>query len=197
MELKERIKKARKEAGFKSQEKLAEFLGTTRDAIATYELGRVIPNDVFLQLMATKLSISFEWLKYGTVEMRTQERATPPLEVLDEDDRVIIEIYLALPPAERRILKKFAVQVAATQAERQDLPAELPKSIEATVYAAETQREPPAPKSSDSDKPELDPEIEAEAEKFRARLYAREKTRRILTGSTDSAAFSENKKSRP
>jgi len=120
MELKERIKKARKGAGFKSQEKLAEFLGTTRDAIATYELGRVIPNDVFLQLMAAKLDISYDWLKYGMGKMHTGEKITPPLEGLDDDDRAIMMIYAELPPAHRKILKNFAVQVAATQTAKQN-----------------------------------------------------------------------------
>ena len=68
MNMNERIKKARKDAGFRSQEKFADYIGTTRDTIATYELGRVVPNDVFLQLMAAKLNISYEWLKYGTGE---------------------------------------------------------------------------------------------------------------------------------
>ena len=68
MDLKERIKKARKSAGYKSQSAFAEYLGTTRPAIASYETGAVVPNDVFLQLMATKLNISYEWLKYGTGE---------------------------------------------------------------------------------------------------------------------------------
>lgn len=143
MELKERIKKARKEAGFKSQGKLAEFLGTTRPAIASYELGRVIPNDVFLQLMAAKLDISYDWLKYGAGKMHIGEKITPPLEGLDDDDRAIMMIYAELPPAHRKILKNFAVQVAATQAERQDLPAALPKVSESAPNAAETQREPP------------------------------------------------------
>lgn len=193
MTLGERIKKARKGAGFKSRDSFAEFLGSTRNALNEYEQGRVIPNDVFLQLMAAKLDISYDWLKYGAGKMHTGEKITPPLEGLDDDDRAIMMIYAELPPAHRKILKNFAVQVAATQTAKQK------ESSKQAHSATEKQQElaPPAPQSSDSDKPELDPEIEERIAKIRAQLYAREKTRRILTGSTDTANFSENEKSRP
>ena len=69
MELKERLKVIRKECNM-SQEKFAVSLGTTRPAIASYELGAVVPNDVFLQLVSLKFNLSFEWLKTGRGQMR-------------------------------------------------------------------------------------------------------------------------------
>ena len=86
MELNERIKKARKMQGYKSRDALAEALGSTRDAIASYELGRVVPNDVFLQLMAAKLNLSYEWLKEGKGEMEAKPSSIDAIiEKLDAD----------------------------------------------------------------------------------------------------------------
>ena len=114
MDLKDRIKKARKDAGYRSQEKLAAFLGTTRDAIATYERGKVVPNDVFLQLMATKLHISYAWLKEGKGDMAEPTQSLEPfLEQLSGTDAEIVRIYIALPPEHKRILKDFARRVAS------------------------------------------------------------------------------------
>lgn len=114
MELSDRIRKARKDAGYKSRDDLAEFLGSTRASIASYELGRVIPNDVFLQLMASKLNISFEWLKHGTGEMRNiSSDIDDIIAQLDGDDAEIIRIYAELPPEHRKILKNFVCLIAA------------------------------------------------------------------------------------
>lgn len=117
MDLHERIKMARKEAGFKSRDKLAEFLGTTRDTIAAYEQGRVVPNDVFLQLMATKLHISYDWLKNGEGNMQDTGDLSELLndETLSEEDKAIMKIYIALSPAQRQTLKDFATKVVAVQ----------------------------------------------------------------------------------
>lgn len=119
MDLSERIKTARKNAGFKSREALADFLGSTRNAINEYEQGRVIPNDVFLQLMATKLHISYDWLKYGKGEMEdTAENYLTELlenESLTELDKKIMEIYIALSPEKRQMLIDFANKIVETQ----------------------------------------------------------------------------------
>lgn len=52
-----------------SQEKFAEMLGTTRAAIATYELGKVIPSDTFIQLLCSKFNVNEAWLRNGTEPM--------------------------------------------------------------------------------------------------------------------------------
>ena len=126
MELNERIKIARKAAGYKSRDALADFLGSTRDAIASYELGRVVPNDVFLQLMATKLNLSYEWLKNGTGNMEVNPSSVDAIiEKLDTDDLEIVKIYAELPFEHKKILKHFAKKIASTQTE-QMVPAPSP-----------------------------------------------------------------------
>ena len=130
MELKERIKKARKMRGYKSQEKFAEFIGTTRDALSTYELGRVIPNDVFLQLMAAKLNISYEWLKEGEGDMEAQPSGIESvLDRLDGEDVDVVKIYAELPHEHKMILKEFARKVASATKPKDTAPAQEPHAL--------------------------------------------------------------------
>ena len=68
-ELKDRIKAVRKGAGLKTQADFAQAMGTTRDAIATYEIGRVVPSDTFIQLLCTKFHINEAWLRTGEGDM--------------------------------------------------------------------------------------------------------------------------------
>lgn len=116
-ELKDRIRQARKEAGYRSQESLADELGTTRDAIKTYELGNVVPNDVFLKLMAVKLGINEEWLRYGTGEMhvRTEKDVLTALSEqyhLDGSQRAVVEAFLSLTDEQRSAVVDAACAIA-------------------------------------------------------------------------------------
>ncbi|MBO6305801.1 MAG: helix-turn-helix transcriptional regulator [Selenomonadaceae bacterium] len=148
MELKDRIKKARKDAGYKSRDALAVFLGSTRYTIEAYEMGRVLPNDVFLQLMAAKLHISYDWLKFGNGEMNDTPANDLSIllddDTLTEADKEIMKIYIALPPEHRQIIKDFAVKVAAAEnAEKQTPPAsvvEEPKIYEIKVTEEELKK---------------------------------------------------------
>lgn len=140
MELNERIKKARKMQGYKSRDALAEALGSTRDAIASYELGRVVPNDVFLQLMAAKLNLSYEWLKEGKGEMEAKPSSIDAIiEKLDASDVEIVRIYAELPPEHKRILKDFARKIAATQKATPKTTLTIDEKVEA--YRAELEAE--------------------------------------------------------
>ena len=196
----QRLKEFRKLQGYRSQEAFASAVGSTRAAIAAYEIGKVEPTGAFLHNLSTKFGADINYILTGK-----SEQELPDLDAylsrlgIDEMMKAIIKGYMKLPESKRKTVRDFieslAAEIAAEKANPP--PAALPKVSESAPNAAEKQREPPAPQSSDSDKPELDPEIEADVAKYRARKYAQEKTRRILTGSTDSAAFSENKKSRP
>lgn len=69
----ERLKLVRKSLTQKtSQEKFGEILGVSRDAIKTYELGKVIPNDTFIQLLCAKFNVNETWLRTGEGEMYIQ-----------------------------------------------------------------------------------------------------------------------------
>lgn len=59
-----------------SQSEFADFLGTTRPAIASYEIGKVIPSDTFIQLLCSKFNINEQWLRTGEGEMYQETEMT-------------------------------------------------------------------------------------------------------------------------
>ena len=70
--MKDRLIAIRKQLGGHkkiSQSNFAELLGTSRNAIASYELGKVIPSDTFIQLLCTKFNINETWLRTGEGDM--------------------------------------------------------------------------------------------------------------------------------
>lgn len=60
----ERIKAIRKASGL-NQSEFAERIGASRDKIASYETGRVVPSDTVIKLISKEFSVSFAWLKTG------------------------------------------------------------------------------------------------------------------------------------
>lgn len=63
-----RIKEIRKALGL-TQEKFAQELLATRPMIANYEIGKVIPSDLFLERICKEFKVNKEWLFYGEGEM--------------------------------------------------------------------------------------------------------------------------------
>jgi len=81
--MKDRLVAIRKHIGGNkkiSQSSFAELLGTTRNAIASYELGKVVPNDTFIQLLCSKFDVNEQWLRTGEGEM---------FEELDRDEAIV------------------------------------------------------------------------------------------------------------
>ena len=62
--MKERIKKVRKDASL-NQSEFGAILGVSRDAIATYESGRVVPDAAKRMLICEKFHVNPEWLENG------------------------------------------------------------------------------------------------------------------------------------
>ena len=92
----ERIKTVRKASGL-NQSEFAERIGASRDKIASYETGRVVPSDTVLKLISREFSISFAWLKTGD----------GPMEDPMPDDAVIgkvIDSYQNLPDRLRMLV---------------------------------------------------------------------------------------------
>lgn len=65
--LNNRLKEIRLEIN-QTQTEFGNLLGVSRDAIASYERGRVVPSDTFIQLLCTKLLINENWLRTGIGE---------------------------------------------------------------------------------------------------------------------------------
>lgn len=160
--MKERLKEIRKSLPKKtSQEKFALLLGTTRNAIASYESGKVVPSDTFIQLLCSKFNVSEEWLRTGAGSMH---RSDIDAQVdtyargysLDAEEREIIRYFLQLDPPERAAMIGHVEKLAAA------------------VRAARTQE--PADAAERSQRPPMtDAEIEADVAAYRAALIAEQK----------------------
>lgn len=62
--MKDRIKKVRKDAGL-NQTEFGQVIGASRDAVATYEAGRVIPDSSKRMLICEKFNVNPDWLEHG------------------------------------------------------------------------------------------------------------------------------------
>ena len=90
-----------------SQTKFAEQCGSTKNAYGEYEYDRVIPNDTFLQLVASKFDVNYNWLKTGEGEMREETEgqildAVVARYNLDENQKRILEVFLYMDPEKRQ-----------------------------------------------------------------------------------------------
>lgn len=173
MGLKDRLREIRKNLPKKTtQEAFAESLGTTRNAIASYELGKVIPTDTFIQLLCAKFNISEEWLRTGKEPMYksdidAQVDAYTRGYALDAEEREIIRYFLNLNPPER------AAMIAHVE--------KLADAIRAARPQESAQTDAPAANSKDAavkshpHTPMTTAEIDAEVEAYRAALIAEQK----------------------
>lgn len=171
MGLKDRLREIRKNLPKKTtQEAFAESLGTTRNAIASYELGKVIPTDTFIQLLCAKFNISEEWLRTGAGSMHksdidAQVDAYTRGYALDAEEREIIRYFLNLNPPER------AAMIAHVE--------KLADAIRAARPQESAQRDAPVASLTDTAANQqhtmTDDELEAEVEAYRAALIAEQK----------------------
>lgn len=55
----------------KTQKEFGDICGKSRDAITSYEIGRVIPDDAFIKLVCIKFNVNENWLRTGEGDMFT------------------------------------------------------------------------------------------------------------------------------
>ena len=68
--MKERLKEIRKSnPNGKTQETFANYLGISKENIASYESGRRNPSDSFIKLVCEKCNVNENWLRTGNGEM--------------------------------------------------------------------------------------------------------------------------------
>ena len=101
----ERLKSIRKSLSMTQKDFGAE-LGVSRDTYASYESGRVIPNNTFIQLMCSKFNVNEEWLRTGDGEMFIKTKRTTLDELtasynLNDKEKAIIQAFLDLSPQGR------------------------------------------------------------------------------------------------
>lgn len=69
-----------------TQTKFAETMHVSRDMVATYELGRVEPSDLYISTVCEKFNVSEKWLRFGIGEMREVKESSDFLELAQDLD---------------------------------------------------------------------------------------------------------------
>lgn len=118
--MKERIKHVRASIRKKpkvSQAEFAAMLGTTRPAIASYETGKVVPSDTFIQLLCSKFSINEHWLRTGEGEMMKETEETlfssfAKRYDLSVEDQAVARYLLGLSSSERQAILRHIRGIA-------------------------------------------------------------------------------------
>lgn len=114
--LNERIKKLRKILDL-TQQDFADRLGTTRNNIAGYEIGRRAPSIAVISLICREFNVNETWLRTGKGDMFVlkEEDALDELvkkKNLSEADRLLIEKFLSLKADQRKAVTDYVISVA-------------------------------------------------------------------------------------
>ena len=98
--MKERIKIVRKKENL-NQTEFADIIGASRDQVASYETGRVVPPDSIIKLISKEFSISYAWLKTGE---------GPMMDPLPDEASIrrLTDTYMSLPERLKTLVDALA-----------------------------------------------------------------------------------------
>ena len=120
----ERIKTFRKNAGL-NQTEFADRIGASRDKVASYELGRVVPADTVLKLISKEFGISYAWLKTGEGPMEDpvleddfSERLADTYQNLPDRLKMLVEALIKMDPEWYKTLDAALAEIERRQKER-------------------------------------------------------------------------------
>lgn len=118
MTLGERIKKVRRSLDL-TQQKFADQIGTTQNALTGYETGRRNPSSSVINNICKTFDVSEKWLRTGEGEMLLA-KPTAALDALavehslSNSDYTLIEKFLTLKPESRKTITDFMMEVATS-----------------------------------------------------------------------------------
>ena len=119
MDLGERLRKIRKSFDLTQQE-LADRIGSKRNTVATYEMGRTHPSAAIITLICREFNINENWLRYGTGEM-FKEESTLSLDDyatahhLTDIEIKILRLYMEMDEATRKDLLNMLKKALAPE----------------------------------------------------------------------------------
>lgn len=120
----ERIKTVRKNANL-NQTEFADRIGASRDKIASYETGRVIPTDTVLKLISKEFGISYAWLKTGegpmddpVLEDDLTERLAAKYRSLPDRLRMLVDALVEMDPEWYKTLDEALAEIERRHRER-------------------------------------------------------------------------------
>lgn len=111
MTIGERIKAVREKLSI-TQDDFAKKIGTKRNTVTNYEVGRREPMEATIKSICREFNVNYDWLKDGEGEMFDAVPETLVDELaqefnLDDLDRRIILGYLQLSEADREAIKRY------------------------------------------------------------------------------------------
>ncbi|MBO6290692.1 MAG: helix-turn-helix transcriptional regulator [Selenomonas sp.] len=112
MTIGERIKLLRKELKM-SQTEFGQRIGLKQAAIGLYENGNRSVSEQSIYLISQAYQVRAEWLRTGEGPQRLNElQPSWDDSSIDDADRTIINMYLALSPDKRKFLKEYILKLA-------------------------------------------------------------------------------------
>lgn len=101
----------------KTQPEFGKLCGKSRDAIATYESGRVIPDDAFIKVVCLTFNVNEDWLRTGAGDMFIKSEddlfeAFAEKYKLDEQEQALARYCLSMTHEERQLLIKHILNMA-------------------------------------------------------------------------------------
>lgn len=138
-----------------SQKEFGNSLGVSRDVIANYENGRVIPPNSIIKLLCSVHSINQGWLETGQGEMLDRVNKKSDLEILletlstnDKDGykKRLVSVMARLKPEDWEVLERIAREMLQTEPTTPPDPAAEMAELKQRVEALEKEEaEIPAP----------------------------------------------------
>ena len=122
----------------KTQPEFGKLCGKSRDAIATYESGRVIPDDAFIKVVCLTFNVNEDWLRTGNGDMfvKTEDdlfEAFAEKYNLDEGEQALAKYCLSMTHEERQFLIQHILNMADAIRGKQKLKQSLKPDKELTV----------------------------------------------------------------
>ena len=107
----ERLKFLRETLGL-SQDDFGKRIGSARNTIANYEIGRRSPSNTVVKAICREFRVNYFWLTEGVgdIFVGTPQSVVDELAEdynLDDIDKRIIEKYLEMGPEQRKVLKDY------------------------------------------------------------------------------------------
>lgn len=115
MTIGERIKKIRDELDL-TQSSFSEKIGTARNTVASYEIGRREPMEATIKSICREFNVNYDWLKNGEGEMFDDAPETLLDEIMqefdmDDLDRRILIGYMTLSKSDRDAVKRYIQKI--------------------------------------------------------------------------------------
>lgn len=190
-----------------NQKDFGKPIGLKQNTVSQIETSDYAVSDRNISLICEKFNVSEKWLREGEGNMfiSDEEALVNRLKnelSLNDTEVSVLNIYVNSPEDARksimdfilRISKQLAEERAAAEAAARSMSLEEQEEAELAAVRAKYQalregkpapakEHPPVPTQEELP---LDPALEEEVAKFRARIYARDKKRRMSTISTDT-----------